>query len=1680
MQLLVHRLHRGRRYVEVHSLTERDSLGGAISRQTVELSSEPVGPDAGLLLGSLHGASARGVAAQTMEQLDGLLKGIADSADGLEAPNAGGEETETQLTKLRAAQQQAAEAAKASAEAQAAVAAEEKRHQLELTVDWACESCMTVDNSPKDARCRVCSAWRSASHRAAFEAEAARVEAELVAEAARVVAEREAEEAARLASLQEKLSMTRDERVAAMLGRLANRRMYDVFTVWIVHVEAARVKRQGEDMHAAHYRLGKRCKVASAEELRATLHERYVHLESGAAGAQLDPESLLATWRGKAATYEPLCGSHGVIVAVSAEDRAVELQFAANLHQGSGDVSAFWLPIEVCGVEGFEDLPTPVAAGPKPAGTAVKRRSAEPEPEPEPEQRRYERDAEQDERSWAEQQQKLAQDQASAAVVIQARWRGFYARKLHGPELERTRGWTEHDHLMETINRLERGTRANFNLQFPNARRESEDPAIAAVREEWQAAIGDGPHWSTKMIAYHIAGALDEDLALVLSGDAIYPDGIVRRRLSPEDAERVLSAVQVEVRRRQRLGLAGSRAIAALAALDDDEDGSVEKKKEQRREPLEGEYEERHLEETVKQCIEDLILELELADNPNVVSDRAMDHWSRTRTVADRIAAAASAKALGEAGAWFQPEATRWMASLTLDKLRLTDLGGGVIAAALPTSNLRTLVLHECGLGSEGVIAIAGVLHRCPALELLDLHGNAALNAGLRAVAAGVTHPGCGLRGAFLSFNMTAKEWSSRGLEDAIRCLHSVIPHSRLTSLKLDFRYEVISRARPFRQQKMLKLHVADFAARQGAPLPDWLQVGGSGAPKHGVTDEMRARLWANLRRASHAARQRLAWAVVAQRVPVLAVLGNVLHERLRLAVAERTRRDACTTATGGMAAHVATGQHIPLAHHYTTQRKVLAREGIEADSRPLRFLEEGEIVAGLEVKCDRRSGGEPRLRFIYASPPMVGVQGWASLSASLPPGPTKNEVEAAAAAATEAAKKRRAATEAAVKEEEERWKQEMVTLEKAVEDARQLPLGDDMLAALLAAEKAMLAADKQHTVLAAALESELAAPPPKPLALPSHRSWQMGQLENDQTGGDTMAIRRALNVEGDLLTPLPGCEPVPGDGRETIRKQRRRQRQLACTTGLAEAMVEHRNTLPPEDYGDTQADFLFVVAADGRWPVHTSRRVHLLSYTEDSKVKFHSRLRIVAATCPAVEQRAGPTLPVPYRPIAEKRQEALFAEAPRWQSQSTVQELSKWLLDESGLLWPAGWACVRVADVLSVVEAEGELVEEHAALSELRARLTLLRDTTAVLDSQLVTAVEALEVVEHTHELASIEAKYYDGTKLDGTQGESSPTTVLVTATEKLRGAEEDRARQHSQRLETEREDAQVSAAATEADIQQREKRVSVLNQALGSCAVSDSVALDWEKTLVESHADEKPLTLAERWAQEEREQEEDDDPDGSEAADSSAAESDVSDAPERLASLTDDQQALLLTDGMDMSTQSEEREERRRRNRARKRNKKKKKKKQKPMDAGSAAAAAVHTPADFQHGEGGLLGEALSLRASRLDARLPALQRHTELLPLPISSHHVHRSPPPFGTPGGAQRRPRRLSASPIRMLAPLPAAAADSPAAMMATASPVRDGSVAGLDGATTLSLAPMTPEQPARRHIVNSSPLFGRGG
>ena len=719
----------------------------------------------------------------------------------------------------------------------------------------------------------------------------------------------------------------------------------------------------------------------------------------------------------------------------------------------------------------------------------------------------------------------------------------------------------------------------------------------------------------------------------------------------------------------------------------------------------------------------------------------------------------------------------------------------------------------------------------------------------------------------------------------------------------------------------------------------EWLKVGASNAPKHQVTDEMKARLWANRRRASHAARQRLAWAVVTTRASMLDCLVSSVHELLQLAVAERTRRDASTTGLGGGVGDAPAPEGIAVAHHYIARRSVMAREGIETDSRPLRVLQEGEIVAGLEVKCDRRSGGEPRLRFVYTCPPMIGIQGWAPLSVSLPPGPTKKEAAAAAAAAAAEAEARRQMHVEMLEAEEERYKVEAAELQQAVETARGLPLGDEMLASLLAAEKAVLNAAKQHDERKELLTAAMAAPPPKPLApLPaaSHRNWQLGN-EDEEGTGDSLALRRALNVEGDLLTPLPGCQPVPGDGRALARARRRRQRQLTCTTGLARAMVEFRNATAPEE--GVVAEFLFVVAVDGRWPVHTSSRTQLLSYTEDAKVKFHSRLRIAEGTCPPPDLRPNDSDPVGYA-VSKKRHEALFAEAPRWQRESTVAEVSRWLLEKSGLSWPASWACVRVADVMAVVEAEAELAQHRRHLELLKDRLPRLQETKLELEEQLARAAEVIDVVQHTHALASIEAKHYDGTRLDGTAGAPTRTVEQVQATEKLRGLEETDARARSARVETKLNENGAAIAALETEVLERTKRAEELQRDLASCAITDSVDLDWDRTLVECQANEPAPTVREL-------------------------------------------EALREERGLDDELPEH--------------------------------------PEDLSRGGAGALGEGLSYRADKLDARLPALQRHTELLPIPISPHHIQRSP--ARSPSERRRRRRSASRSPARKtLAPL----------------------------------------------------------
>ena len=88
---------------------------------------------------------------------------------------------------------------------------------------------------------------------------------------------------------------------------------------------------------------------------------------------------------------------------------------------------------------------------------------------------------------------------------------------------------------------------------------------------------------------------------------------------------------------------------------------------------------------------------------------------------------------------------------------------------------------------------------------------------------------------------------------------------------------------------------------------------------------------------------------------------------------------------------------------------------------------------------------------------------------------------------------------------------------------------------------------------------------------------------------------------------------------------------------------------------------------------------------------------------------------------------------------------------DEEGYLanladWEPG-----VADVMAVVEAEAELAQHRRHLELLKDRLPRLQETKLELEEQLARAAEVIDVVQHTHALASIEAKHYDGTRLDG-----------------------------------------------------------------------------------------------------------------------------------------------------------------------------------------------------------------------------------------------------------------------------------------------------------------------------------------
>ena len=98
-------------------------------------------------------------------------------------------------------------------------------------------------------------------------------------------------------------------------------------------------------------------------------------------------------------------------------------------------------------------------------------------------------------------------------------------------------------------------------------------------------------------------------------------------------------------------------------------------------------------------------------------------------------------------------------------------------------ASITELRLVAARFGPAGVASIAAVLPGCPRLAALDLTGSAAGTAGLRAIAAAATGPGCGLRAVALSFNVGVADWSKPGLEDGMRALTEALPHTRLSKL---------------------------------------------------------------------------------------------------------------------------------------------------------------------------------------------------------------------------------------------------------------------------------------------------------------------------------------------------------------------------------------------------------------------------------------------------------------------------------------------------------------------------------------------------------------------------------------------------------------------------------------------------------------------------------------------------------------------------------------------------------------------------------------------------------------------------------------------------------------------------------------------------------------------------------
>eukprot|EP01052_Picozoa_sp_SAG31_P005376 SAG31_NODE_236_length_19594_cov_7.018620_2_plen_1203_part_00 len=733
-------------------------------------------------------------------------------------------------------------------------------------------------------------------------------------------------------------------------------------------------------------------------------------------------------------------------------------------------------------------------------------------------------------------------------------------------------------------------------------------------------------------------------------------------------------------------------------------------------------------------------------------------------------------------------------------------------------AELVELRIVGAGFGQDGVIAIAGALPSCPNLLALDLTGSAASPSGLRAVAAAATAPHCGLRTVALSFNIAASDWSKYGLEDGVRAFAEALAHTRVAKLTISYAMNVLGSTAA--RTRRLQVTAAHFHLRKPRPLPDWLA---KGVGDH-LIDDTQVTLAINGRLNLYAARQRLALATVA----ICLCPDGWLHARCILRLVSRLNELRAVVAASPSVLGAALGPELRPwyrpPHHYIAVQSAVARQGLELSSRVVRNIFPGEAVAALELRHNRQGG--IAVRFCCSLSPKQGEQAWVSLSGRVPRRPpSARTIRRQQEEARRFERERIAGIEAAIASRCTRREAELLAEQESRAALRaQAWLSDEMVDQLRKFERAAVDAETEFDREISELQAQLVPArelsstklkmieAPKTVIMDSHIRRQsssttdclFGQLDDMYSNHSSSLVADRtvddrLSAADDVLALWPGATPITGDERKRLREAAAAAEAAASASRLAWALLEYRNSLT-----NAAAEFVFIVSQDGSWPIETAKHVFIIRFSAYSKVAFHDRATAEEAWLATEQKTKGGVIQSAPRMLrnyqftsqsaskapsgsdgnAEPRRtvELIIPERPRWQLEQTAEEIAQWLLEQSGVRWPAGWACCRLADVMITVRTEHELATLDLQIAEAAAEMDRLVTEQHSLTTRLPDLEQSSAVAAHQLALATIESKFADKwvDKEHSTAGFVAPMTVQSQETFDRAIAETDAARNH------------------------------------------------------------------------------------------------------------------------------------------------------------------------------------------------------------------------------------------------------------------------------------------------------------